>query len=820
MYRMGRSFCLAAAAMALLVGCLGGSPAPTASYSNGNDTAAINPNGTRKDPAPRVSYYTHDSVVTLRIVRSSGGDQNWYWIFRNGELRDQPGYSGRESDGYVYLLSDTVHEGGSYLYTARYGQRISDLGLKSPAFTYVYPGRSPSGTVILSIGTAQSIYVDLMPPPHSGASRARFERRIGADGAIAQLDTMALPDRESVGFRDTGFVPYDTMLYYRGALMDAASEAWLEPTAWDSLRVFNRSWTYVPEIRIENLGLRVRVGILNAMPAESKERAFYFLYRGRTPARGDGTKCDSLPAASISLKLADTPPDTGTWYYWAEALDPHGRTSPRSEAVPVRISGDPSGPAIEGFSVYSNVITIRARPYENATAYILQRTRDTSASPADADTLTGGDAQLDPYFADVPPGDGYWFYRVIAVAGMRTSLPGAWSRSDYFRREDRYSVLSAPIRNLGEKGVRAELPYPPSRLSVLYRSSSANGADSLAVDSIAPSDTTLLLRDMPPKGAWYYRAYTYPKPVDPNYAISRTAWVRIDYSGKTVGPAITRLDLLGMGIDVRFAFDPDAIAYILERSPDTSGIWTVIDTLSVYASSSLIYSDHPPRNGIWSYRARSLTPDLGVTEPGPSLATEAPWIFRVVFDNSLSVSIANRGDRVECPLTTTSTYGYYFKRGPSADYSDPVTVDSALVGDGDAKMTDVPPKKAWYYWVERMIMPGVNASSILRSVPVRVDFTGAPEVISLSRLTRGIRVEFPSPDPGDTLQIWRSAGEAQDSASYSLAFRTESPGVSEIWIDTLPVAGNAAFYHYRIILRKPGIATGFGPAKTFYFVPE
>jgi hypothetical protein len=824
MHRMGHypralAAAFSLAACAFLAGCLVDSH-PSAPKYSGSDTSEINPDGSRRIQPPRVSYYTRDSIVSLDIAGTSDGYQNWYWIYRDGKLLDQPRPLGSESGIFHYFAYDTLHEAGTYAYTVRYGYRVSQLGPASPAFAYAYPGRSPSGTVSAESDEFQTVIVELSAPAHSGAVRARFERRAGQNGAIDSLGVLLLSNSGWAVYRDTGFAPYDTMLYYRAALMDGATEAWLAPTAWDSLRVYNRNWNYAPIIGLENLGTEARVEVLNRPASGILGGSFFFLYRSRSAERADGAKCDSLPGPALSLLLKDTPPDTGLWYYWAEARDSHGRTGPRSEPAAVRISGNPMGPGIRDITVYGDLIYVRGRPYENATAYILQRASDTSAAPVDVDTLSGPEAQRDPAFADIPPADGYWYYRLLAAAGDRVSSPGKWSVGGYFRRQDDYSVLSAPIRNLGAKGVQAALPAYPSGLSRLYRSSRPDGADSVAVDSILPADTSRILRDAPAKGTWYYRAYTYPKPSIQDYSIYRTAWTRVDFTGNAVGPAVLGLVAKGMGIDVNLAFDPDAIAFVVERSPDTSGAWVVIDTLSVFAGSSLTYPDRPPRNGNWSYRARTLSRDLALTDPGPFLTTASPWVYRVIYDDILSVQILNRGARVECPLTTTSSYGYYFKRGPAADYSDPVTVDSALIGDADAKMTDVPPRKVWYYWVERMIPAGVNSGSILRSVPVRVEFTGAPEAAALTRVSDGIQVAFPKPGPGDTLEIWRSEGQARDTADFTLIKTVTGPYASGTWSDAAPITDGPGFYNYRLILRDAEGATGFGPVKTFYYEPE
>lgn len=804
----------------LLAGCFRESGVPSGPRYSGDDTLSVNPNGSRKIRPPRVSFRTHDSLVVLDILGTTYNDANRYWILRNGKLLEQPLYDRADSLVFHYAFTDSLREVGTYVYTVQHGSNYGQLGPKSEAFTYDFPGRSPSGAVSLSMDETQMAEIRLTLPVHSGAGRARFERRFGATGAIVPMDTLTVRDPVTVTYLDTAFVPLDTMLYYRGAAMETAGETWLAPTGWDSIRVFNRTWNYVPEASIENLGTGVRATIRSPLRYADKVRAFYYLYRGRGQSRLDGIKRDSLPMASSTIILRDTPPDTGTWYYWIEARDPHGRISPRSTPGAFRLNGAASGPKIDGITTYSSALAVSVRPYENATAYILQRSENLAAPPVDADTLTGADAQLTPTFTDVPPGDGYWYYRVIAIMGSKRSEPGDWTLSGFFRRENNYSTLPIPIGNFGPRGVQVDVPRSSGDRSFLYRGYRADGSDSVAVDSLSGSDTGMVLRDLPPAGTWYYRAYRYEKPANYANTIYRTPRVRIDFTGKAVGPAILGLQSLGTGIDVSLTFDPDAIAYVLERNPDTAGTWTVIDTMSVFTGARLIYSDHPPRNGHWAYRARTLQRDLSVTDPGPFAVTVLPWTYRVSYENALTAIVANTGSRVECLLTTSSYYGYYFKRGPSPDYASPSTVDSAHIADSDAKMLDTPAKGIWYYWVERMIPAGTNAGSIARSAPVRVEFTGAPEVLSLSPTTGGIQVAFPKPESGDTLEIWRSRGKPEDSASFTLAKSIGYFPVSSNWTDPMPEGTAAGFYHYRLAMRRSATTTGLGPVKSFYFQGE
>lgn len=809
------------ASSAYLQGCI--SDSKGGSTVSDSDTSDVFPNGTRKPRMPRVAYRTHDSLVHLRILGTDSREESEYWVYRNDTLREQPLpggwiFEGPDSGSYLYTLTDRLESAGAFRYHVRYGYREPQLSRPSPAFHYFYPGRSPSGSVSLQTGPDQRVLITLAHADSIPVSQAYFERRIGSDGSARALDTVVKSGNEPLRLLDTAFIHLDTMVHYRAVSMHAATETWLAPTPWDSIRVTNRAWGYVPGLSVRNLGNGIRAEILDAIDYSGE--AWYVLYRNDSSTENGKAKVDSVPMrGAATLPLRDSVSQARDLYYWVEAADPYGRISHRSVPERVALTGIPRGPDIPSISVYPSFLKIFSARVVGAGAYVLYRSSSPGRDETMVDTLFTDDPVDGPTFVDIPPGDGRWSYRLVTLAGGKASTPGDWKQSEFFRYTPSYSLLHAPMINLGAAGVEATItPMDKARFH-LIRSGHKDGSDSLVVDSLAPSDTRITLKDKPPLGTWYYRVVRLEKPSTFSNTIYRTALVEIDFTGKPVGPSIKTLTNYAAGIEVTFPNTPDAIAYVVERSPDTSKAWAVVDTLSVGTTGTPTFNDRPPKDGYWSYRARTLLSNLSLTDPGPATRTPTSWTYRAAYDNSLVASIGNRGPRVECPLTTHMSYGFFLKRSQVSDYSNPTTVDSIHAGAGRNTLEDVPPLGAYYYWVERMPDADQISGSLYRSAPFKVEFTGAPEVISLAKAARGVQIKYVTMALGDTLEVWRGSGSPVDTAAFALVARATavlySGGYEDITVD----AGKSALYHYHLALRRDGKVTAKGPIKTLYYQP-
>ena len=784
-----------------------------------NDSSDFDEYGERRPATPKVEYRTHDSLVTLNIRGTEYGEQNSFWIIRNGQLRESPLYMYADSGIYHYRLVDTIPTAGTYVYFVQYGRQKTRLSRKSPDFTYVFPGHSRSGVVSLTREN-QSVVVALDDAPGQVTGLVRFERKIGSGGDIAVLDTVEKSGDQRLVWRDSGMIALDTVLYYRASARDAFTEEWLDPTSWDSIAVRNRIWSYIPLPTYRNLGDEILFGIQNALRMESSN-AMYRLYRSETPDRADGGQVDSLtmsgPANLGSLR--DAPPDSGTWYYWMDARDPNGRISPRSAPMAITLTGRPAGAVIGDLSVSATAIRIHPLSDPEASGYLLQRAWDTAEAIVDVDSILRATPSDFVTFTDIPPTKGNWYYRIITIFPGSRSDPGEWELASYFRRESIFERLDVSLTNRGEAGVETELPAYSNARYYLYRSARPDGSDSLAVDSAAGSPVAPTLRDKPEAGTWYYRVFRFDKPSGTSFYIYRSNLLRVDFTGKAVGPAVKRLRIYGTGIDVDIGVDAEAVAYVMERSFETSGTWTVFDTVSAGFMTEQTVSDHPPKAGYWSYRARSLTRDLSLTEPGLAVSIESAWSYNVKYDNQLQAVIANTGARVECALTTSNDYGYYLFRSRTADYAGAVAADTAQIDDPDSRLLDVPDQGIWYYWVERMIGARENLNAVYRSVPARVEFTGSPEIISLVLQGNGVRIAYPQAPSGDTLEILRSEGEDGDSASFiriSRDWGAYTTGTT-YYLDQSLEGKPSAFYRYRLAVVHGGERRAAGPAKILYY---
>jgi hypothetical protein len=807
------------AAICILAGCI------TEERSGGNPPYTTDPtqtfeNGERRPRIPQVSYRTRDTLVYINITGPAREEENRFWIQRNGKLLEQPFYVGSGYPGYLYRLIDTVRAPGVYAYSVQYGERAGYLSGKSPEYVYDYAGSSRSGLVSLNSDDDQLVRIILSHSPDESIGQAYFERRIGPGGGTEILDTVLHAGSLDIGMVDTNFIPLDTTVYYRAVAMDGLTETWLEPTPWDSIVIRNAAWHHIPRVSVDNLGTRVEVSIYNALRYSRK--AFYYLYRNSAFSREGGAKVDSLAMdgspgqASLSDRM-----DSGSYWYWVEGRDPFGRTSARSVPIQVRFTGIPKGPDIRSISDQSSVVNINPDQDPMAIGYILQRVSDTDGTIGYADTQYVAQGGSSPYFTDIPPAEGRWFYRAISLYDGTMSSPGDWKQSEFISINTYFSTLEASIVNRGEAGVEATISPNANASFALYRSRRADGSDSVLADSISVGDSRVRMLDKPGLGTWFYRVRRFDKPSGQSHYIFRSELVRIEYTGKPVGPAITFISDLPGGLKVILANDPEALAYVLERSEDTSGDWSVTDTISANTGIQESFFDRPPKNGYWSYRARTMTRDLKLTEPGALRRTSRYWTYRVEYANDLVAVIANAGPMVECRLTTSDSYGFYLKRSAVSDYGSPTTVDSAGPGAPGAKLTDIPAKGTWYYWVERMLPETNSNGSIRRSAILRVEFTGAPEVVSLVQYHNGsILVNYPGMAKGDTLEIWKSGGNRDDSASYSILAGYVTSANPSYYEDLAVDKSRAAFHHYRLAIRRVGGRTAMGPAKSLYYQVE
>lgn len=811
----GRIFAsLLAASILTLQGCLTGG-----SDDKDPDT---HPDGTRKPNAPTVNYTTHDSLIHIGIRGGRAGEERYYWIYRDKELLEQPAYRSpfTGDTGWTvpggYFLVDSVKKAGAYAYTVRYGSHRDSLSDPSTPYVFNWTGPSPSGRVRLYLGEGSG----LVEVQHT-ASRSTFlrqviiERRIGSKGETGALDTLDLGQfGQGIHLIDTNLVVDDVYLFYRSVGMDV-DEQWLEPSPWDSILVRNKVWGYVPRITLADKGTDIQASI--SLPSNAV--VTYYLYRNTTSSKDGKVKVDSLRSgANSSLILGDIPEKAGRYFYWVEAVDSHGRISARSNLVETSFTGLPKGPPISGLFTSSTSVQVLIESNLGARALILERASDTSKAATAVDTAyPGGSSQLT--VLDVPPADGYWFYRLIAIGSDdRPGAPGDWVRSGYFHYAPNYIGMDARLVNRGDR-IEIVIPSPAfDAFYVLFRSPHPGGKDSVAVDTVLPQQFSSLppLVDRPEPGTWYYRAYGY-RNQNPGSETYRSEIQRVEYSGKPVGPAITSISAGSTQITLYFGSDPMALAYILERTPGATTDWLAVDTLPPGFSETVTVSDQPPTAGSWRYRVRSIRKDMTTTEPGTA-SNSVPWSYQVTYVNSLTVNVINRGAMVEVrEISPDFSYSLRLFRSAKSDYTGGIAVDTLNYGASVPYLTETPPKGMHYYWVERhFVGAGSVSSTVYRSVPVLVAFTGAPEVMSLSVSSSGISVGYPAVQGGDTLQILRSNGKPDDAASFAFIGEVHST-FDGTYFDSTVDQARSAFYHYRLVLIHEGTKSEMGGVRSIYF---
>jgi hypothetical protein len=808
------SFLLLLSALPIFNGCI------TDTKTEKPDTIEVGPNGERKPRTPKVTYITSDSLVLIQITGSGTGQENAYWIRRDGKLLEQPSHQSADTIQNLYVLLDSLTEIGVHKYYVQYGTHPDSLSDKSTEFIYEYSGHSRSGRVSIHVSQEQLVSIAVLRPVDEVLGAFIVERKIGSGGRVIALDTVELgsanPDNFEY-FLDTALVPEDVYLYYRVKALDAITEEYLPPSPWDSVLVKNKVWKYVPAVQFEVTETGVHALISNVLNYADNGTAYYFLYRNATAEKAGRSKVDSLPISGFfpEAGLHDEP-DSGDHYYWVEARDPWGRVSARSAPKLIHFSGRAMGPAVQ--VLQSGQGTIHIQPFldQEAAYYIIQRAQDTAKDPASLDTLTV--SSFFPYnttYIDRPTADGVYFYRAISIRrdGGQTD-PGAWGNAGFFHFDPVFSSFTAAIVNRGDR-VQCQVERLSDFYYILFRSKTASGPDTAAVDTLWYSDAASMLVDTPPIGAWYYRVQRIPAFPGNGSPIYRSASTRIDFTGKPAGPAVTSLNVYSSRIDITFTLDPDGLAYILERSMDGKD-WIAADTASALDVSNGLIRDKPPADGFWNYRLRTVRKDMSVTEPGTPFRSLTLFTFGPQFNNNLNAYVENKGTRLDFPMYGAYNYVYYLMRSDKGDWKDGKRVDSLMYNDPRNMLTDTPPKGVWFYWVQREPI-AIGAEDIIsRSVPIRVEFTGSLEITSISKNSLGIQITFPYVTGIDTLEIHRSSGNPDDLNGFALLASVSASSFTTTYFDAT-VAGKTGFYHYRLATKSGGVRSGLGAAKSVYF---
>lgn len=770
--------------------------------------------------APKVTYQHEDSLTYIRIRAIRLGEESYHWIYRDGVLLDAPAWAGpdRSLPG-SYVLLDSVPKPGTYTYSVRYGTHRDSLSAPSEAYVFRYLGPSASGRVSLSLTSAGAVEVRHSPGRKTMLRKVSIERKVGAEGEAVALDTLETVPGGSAFYMDTALILDDVYLFYRAVGMDVEEE-WMEPSPWDSILVENKEWSYLPAGSLLNKGTSIEVRVVN--PLSDAGSITYFLYRNAKSATDGAEKVDSVVAVgSPTVALADIPSREGSYYYWIVARDSRGRASYRSNPVAAHFTDRPKAPSISGLSTGPSQIVIYFERDASAQSYIIERAQDTSKAPVAIDTVS----TLSGSISDRPPREGHWFYRLIAVMpGDQPMDPGAWSRSDFFNYQPSFSPLTASIANLGDR-IEASIPSPSSGFAyVLFRSSHPAGRDSQAVDTAFYNSLGTngpILRDAPDTGTWYYRVEGRRIDNSSQDHQYRSGLIRVEFTGKPIGPDILQISVQSTYVSIGFRGSAEALAYVLERAPDAGSEWTPLDTLPARAGDNLTVTDRPPSNGFWKYRMRAFLKDLSLTLPGAFQRTPMPWSVELAYSNTLFITLQNSGNQVEVSgISQEYQMVFHLLRSLKGDYTGGTVVDTLAYGAAASPLTDAPGKGTYYYWVERRSLASGSVQGVIyRSLPVKAEITGVPEIASLIQDGNTVRITLPKIAAGDTLELLRSSGKPDDASSYAKIAEMPGGGLGTYHTDTSLEAGKSAFYHYRVVLIHEGKRSDLGGVKSIFFSP-
>jgi hypothetical protein len=808
------SFLLLLSALPILQGCI------TDTKKENPEITEAGPNGERKPRTPKVTYTAIDSLVSIQITGSGTGQENAYWIRRDGTLLEQPSHQSGDPVQNLYVLVDSLTEIGVHKYYVQYGTHPDSLSEKSPEFVYDYAGHSRSGRVSVQVTPEQLVSVSVLPPGDELLGAFIVERKIGSAGRVIVLDTIEVGSPNPDGFEnflDTALVPEDVYLYYRVKALDAITEEYLPPSPWDSVLVKNKVWKYLPSVQFAVSETGIQIGIFNPLNYPDNGTAYYFLYRNATAEKDGRSKVDSLPISALFLGAGlNDRPDPGDYYYWVEARDPWGRVSARSTPKFIHFTGRAAGPGIQVTPSGDGLIHVQPYQEQDAAYYIIQRAQDTTKAPTTLDTVAVSFSY--PFYGayiDRPTADGVYFYRIISIrANGEESDPGPWATSGFFHYDPVFAVFSAPIVNRGDR-VQCQVDRISDYYYILYRSKYASGPDTAAVDTLWYSDAATLLVDTPPIGTWYYRVQRIPTFTSTGTAIYRTLSTRIDFTGKPVGPPVTGLSVYPSRIDIFFTQDPEGLAYILERSVDGKD-WNAADTVSALDVSGGVIRNKPPTDGFWSYRLLTMRKDMSVSGPGTPMRSPTPFTYAQLFDNSLFAYVENKGTRLDFPMYYEYGYVFYLLRSDKGDWKDGQRVDSLKYNDSRIRLSDSPPKGVWFYWIQREPIGNDGNEILSRSNPIRVEFTGSLEISSISKSGLGLQINFPYVSGTDSLEIYRSTGNPEDLAGYSLLGSVASFSINTYYRDAT-VANKTGIYHYRIATKTAGVRSELGAPKSVYF---
>jgi hypothetical protein len=249
----------------------------------------------------------------------------------------------------------------------------------------------------------------------------------------------------------------------------------------------------------------------------------------------------------------------------------------------------------------------------------LERAADSDTDWTVVDTVPNPVPANQTQIYDTPPAPGHWRYRLRSIRlDLSLSDPGPASRtsSPWSNQPTYNNSLTVSIVNLGTEITVSNLYLDSYYEYRLIRGSKAGYADGAAVDT-AIGYQSQPLKDVPPKGTWYFWVERhYLQSYNSGAEVYRSVPVRMDFTGV---PGITSLNSSTDGVTVSFptlgSGDTLEIWKATEKPEETESytrLGKVADTYTTYYTDAAVDSANA---AFYHYRLRLIrngeSSDLG-----------------------------------------------------------------------------------------------------------------------------------------------------------------------------------------------------------------
>jgi len=400
--------------------------------------------------------------------------------------------------------------------------------------------------------------------------------------------------------------------------------------------------------------------------------------------------------------------------------------------------------------------------------------------------------------------DKYVYYRQVAqlAATEQWLSPSSWD--SILVDNETWNYL--PIMNISRISKNIDFVVTnPVALSFeatyyLYRNSSSSTAGKVLVDSLAPGQSVGLMDTPASVGTYYYWIEVEDQW---NRRSIRSLPQSVVYTGKLYAPTILSVvpNINNSQITILVLEHDESNEYVLERVRDTTDTPLRIDTVFSIGVSTITFTNTPPQDGFWYYRALVVDAQGNESNLSQWQTTSSEFIYQqqylafpLFFPAPPVPTIENLGDKIASVVTRDSIYSYYLWRSDYSTMEDSILVDS-LIGNDPSKteVEDVPAIGTYYYWVERKDAPWERGDNIYR--------TNVSSAMVFTNNWPGPVLSFYSFDVDNNpmnIQARIVSNTYYDVVIFQRTADTNSIG-SEVALDTIDVLVNGSYiYSYDI----------------------